>query len=403
MGSSSLGTDRRQGGGFLKSLLFGSRAGATASSETAPFPPSHTNGHAGWFLSEDDFARALTLESKRAERSRKLRLLMLLDSRSLLAGSGAAECLSNILAALSTSTRETDIRGWYRRSSVIGIIFTEITEPEKELVASAILERVRDLLRINLSAEAAQRIVISLNFLPEDWATGHPESGAKRNDLVVHNDRKRSARVLKRAIDVLGSSLALVALAPVFVLIALLIKLTSKGSVIFSQERVGRRGRTFRCFKFRSMYAASDPGIHKAFVRDLISSSRGENSAQREAQSHYKIKNDPRVTPLGRLLRRASLDELPQFWNVLKGEMSLVGPRPAIPYEVESYDRWHWRRVLDVNPGITGLWQVHGRSRTSFDEMVRLDLRYANRWSIWLDLKILLKTPRAVLSGEGAY
>lgn len=400
---SSLGADRRQGGGFLKSLLFGSRAGVTAASEAAPFLPSHTNGHAGWFLSEDDFARALTLESKRAERSRKLRLLVLLDSRDLLAGSGAAEYLSNILAALSTSTRETDIRGWYRRSSVIGIIFTEITEPEKELVASAILERVKGLLGITLSAEAAQRIVISLSFLPEDWATGHPESGAKRNDLVAHNDRKRSARVLKRAIDVLGSSVALVALAPVLVLIALLIKLTSKGSVIFSQERVGRRGRTFRCFKFRSMYAASDPGIHKAFVRDLISSSRGENSAQREAQTHYKIKNDPRVTPLGRLLRRASLDELPQFWNVLKGEMSLVGPRPAIPYEVESYDRWHWRRVLDVKPGITGLWQVHGRSRTSFDEMVRLDLRYANRWSIWLDLKILLKTPRAVLSGEGAY
>lgn len=399
----SLSTDRRQGGRFLKSLFFGRRAGVNGSSEAAPVVPGHANGHAGWFLSQDEFARALSLESKRAERSRKLRLLMLLDSRSLLAESGAAECLSNILTALSTSTRETDIRGWYRKSSVIGIIFTEVTEPEKKVVASAVLERVRDLLRINLSAEAAQHIVISLNFLPEDWDTGHPESGGKHDRPFVQNDTRRSARILKRVIDVAGSSLALVTLAPVFALIALLIKLTSKGSVIFSQERVGRRGRTFRCFKFRSMYAASDPGIHKAFVRELISGPRGTESAQGEAQTLYKIKNDPRVTPFGRLLRRTSLDELPQFWNVLKGEMSLVGPRPAIPYEVESYDRWHWRRVLDVKPGITGLWQVHGRSRTSFDEMVRLDLRYANRWSIWLDLKILLKTPGAVLSGEGAY
>lgn len=399
----SLSTDRRQGAGFLKSLLFGRRAGVNGSGEAAPVRTGHGNGQAGWFLSQDEFARALSLESKRAERSRELRLLVLLDGRSLLAGSGAAECLSGILAALATSTRETDIRGWYRRGSVIGMIFTEITEPDKQLVAGAILERVRALLRTTLSGEAAQRIVVSLNFLPEDWDAGRPESGARRDGLFRQTDARRSARILKRAIDVAGSSLAIAILAPVFVLIALLIKLTSKGPVIFRQERVGRRGRTFRCFKFRSMYPASDPGIHQAFVRELISGPSRATSARREAGRVYKITNDPRVTPFGRLLRRTSLDELPQFWNVLKGEMSLVGPRPAIPYEIESYDLWHRRRVLDVKPGITGLWQVHGRSKTSFDEMVRLDLRYAGSWSVWLDLKILLKTPGAVLSGEGAY
>ena len=116
-----------------------------------------------------------------------------------------------------------------------------------------------------------------------------------------------------------------------------------------------------------------------------------------------KITNDPRVTTVGRFLRKLSLDEFPQFWNVLRGEMSLVGPRPPVPYEFEVYDFWHRRRVLEVKPGVTGLWQVSGRSRTSFDDMVRLDLQYSQKWSLWLDLKILLATPRAVVTGEGAY
>jgi lipopolysaccharide/colanic/teichoic acid biosynthesis glycosyltransferase len=132
-------------------------------------------------------------------------------------------------------------------------------------------------------------------------------------------------------------------------------------------------------------------------------------AGQNVAQAHgteatiYKIVNDPRVTPIGRVLRRSSLDELPQFFNVLKGDMSLVGPRPPLPYEFERYSAWHRRRVLEVKPGLTGLWQVYGRSRTNFDEMVRLDLQYARQWSLWLDLKILLKTPVVVIFGTGAY
>jgi lipopolysaccharide/colanic/teichoic acid biosynthesis glycosyltransferase len=122
-----------------------------------------------------------------------------------------------------------------------------------------------------------------------------------------------------------------------------------------------------------------------------------------EGAGVYKIVNDPRVTPTGRFLRRSSLDELPQFFNVLKGDMSLVGPRPPLPYEFERYSSWHRRRVLEVKPGLTGLWQVYGRSRTNFDEMVRLDLQYASQWSLWLDLKILLKTPIAVAFGGGGY
>jgi lipopolysaccharide/colanic/teichoic acid biosynthesis glycosyltransferase len=150
------------------------------------------------------------------------------------------------------------------------------------------------------------------------------------------------------------------------------------------------------------MYFGNDPRIHQDFVARLISG--GGDGEQGDANGgFYKIKDDPRVTALGKFLRKTSLDELPQLFNVLKGEMSLVGPRPPIPYEVEAYDIWHRRRFLEVKPGITGLWQVKGRSRTKFEDMVRLDLEYARTWSLGLDFKILLETPRAVFFGGGAY
>jgi lipopolysaccharide/colanic/teichoic acid biosynthesis glycosyltransferase len=151
------------------------------------------------------------------------------------------------------------------------------------------------------------------------------------------------------------------------------------------------------------MYANNDPKIHQEFVQQFIAGQSGAGNSDPEKPAVFKITNDTRVTPLGKFLRKTSLDELPQFWNVLRGDMSLVGPRPSLPYEFIVYDIWHRRRVLEVKPGVTGLWQVSGRSRTCFDDMVRLDLRYTQSWSIWLDLKILLATPRAVLTGDGAY
>jgi lipopolysaccharide/colanic/teichoic acid biosynthesis glycosyltransferase len=151
------------------------------------------------------------------------------------------------------------------------------------------------------------------------------------------------------------------------------------------------------------MAVSTDAGIHKEFVQNFIAGKAQPAAAANDQKVVYKITSDPRVTWIGRFMRRTSLDELPQFWNVLNGEMSLVGPRPPIPYEIEAYDTWHRRRLLEAKPGITGLWQVHGRSRTTFDEMVRLDLRYSRTWSPLLDLKILLQTPRAVRSGDGAY
>lgn len=151
------------------------------------------------------------------------------------------------------------------------------------------------------------------------------------------------------------------------------------------------------------MRADNDPRVHQEYVLKLINGNADRESSSEENQGIYKIKNDRRVTRVGRLLRRTSLDELPQLFNVLKGEMSLVGPRPAIPYEVAAYQTWHRRRLLEVKPGITGSWQVNGRSRVKFDDMVRLDLQYAKSWSPWRDISILLRTPGAVLRGDGAY
>ena len=192
----------------------------------------------------------------------------------------------------------------------------------------------------------------------------------------------------------------LAAFLPLFLLIAALVKLTSRGPVLFQQERVGQMMKPFMMLKFRTMHTNADHAIHHQFVSAFIKS-RGSLGAGGKTEL-FKIANDPRVTPIGRFLRRTSLDEIPQFWNVLRGDMSLVGPRPPLAYEVQQYKPWHLRRILEAKPGVTGLWQVTGRSRTTFDEMVRLDLRYARCHSVWADIKILLATPRAVLSGKGA-
>jgi lipopolysaccharide/colanic/teichoic acid biosynthesis glycosyltransferase len=152
--------------------------------------------------------------------------------------------------------------------------------------------------------------------------------------------------------------------------------------------------------KFRTMHSDADQRLHHEFVSSFIKVNGHVHKLGNNGL--FNLANDPRITPVGRMLRKTSLDELPQLWNVLRGDMSLVGPRPPLPYEMEQYQPWHRRRVLDAKPGLTGLWQVAGRSRTTFDEMVRLDLRYARTRSLWTDIKILLATPAAVISGKGA-
>jgi exopolysaccharide biosynthesis polyprenyl glycosylphosphotransferase len=210
-----------------------------------------------------------------------------------------------------------------------------------------------------------------------------------------------AARLVKRASDIVIASIAFVVCFPVWLLIAILIKLDSDGPVFYKQERVSMDGRIFLFIKFRTMLADSDDLSHREHQQKLIAGNEDSNLGD-ESNPLYKDANDPRITRIGRLLRRASLDELPQLLNVLRGDMSIVGPRPPIPYEVEQYELWH-RKRLDMKPGITGLWQVSGRSRLSFEEMVRLDLYYIENWSLLLDLKIILLTLPVIFRGEDAY
>jgi exopolysaccharide biosynthesis polyprenyl glycosylphosphotransferase len=207
---------------------------------------------------------------------------------------------------------------------------------------------------------------------------------------------------IKRGLDVVVGLLALALFSPLLLLAAVVIKLTSNGPVLFRQDRVGQHGKRFTFLKFRSMYANSDDSVHRDYVKALIKENAAAKPGNNGTSPVYKLTHDARITPIGRLLRRTSIDELPQLINVLKGDMSLVGPRPAVPYEVEHYSDWHRQRLV-VKPGITGLWQVRGRSRVKFDEMVALDLEYAQSWSLALDMKILLLTPRVVIFGDGAY
>jgi exopolysaccharide biosynthesis polyprenyl glycosylphosphotransferase len=210
-----------------------------------------------------------------------------------------------------------------------------------------------------------------------------------------------TARIVKRGMDILVALLALALLSPLWLVIAVLIKLDSRGSVFYKQERVGMDGRIFLFLKFRTMQSDADDAAHRDYQRNYIAG-RAETNLGDDERPVYKLRTDPRVTRIGRVLRRLSLDELPQLLNVLRGDMSVVGPRPPITYEVEAYELWH-RKRLDMKPGLTGLWQVSGRNRLSFEEMVRLDLFYIENWSLLLDIKIILRTLPVMLRGDNAY
>jgi lipopolysaccharide/colanic/teichoic acid biosynthesis glycosyltransferase len=351
------------------------------------------------FLTQEAFSARLRMEQMRTERSRRPFVLMLLESEALFKSNRKAEIYRQVLSVLLSSLRETDVKGWYEKGSSIGIIFTEIGSTDGGKIGLTLVTKIRSLLSEKLNGDQIGEIKFSFFVFPQDWDKEIRSSSAAT--LYPGNDKKLS-HLMKRAMDIAGSLSALIAASPLFLAIAIVIKLTSKGPILFRQERVGRYGHKFTFLKFRSMYVNNSHAIHQEFVKSLILGSAIPQQAAGENRPTYKLTKDPRITRAGGILRKTSLDELPQFLNVLKGEMSLVGPRPPIPYEVENYDIWHRRRLLAVKPGITGLWQVKGRSRITFDEMVRLDLQYAKSWSVWLDLKILLQTPRAVVEGEGA-
>jgi lipopolysaccharide/colanic/teichoic acid biosynthesis glycosyltransferase len=356
-------------------------------------------------LNEPSFQRTIALERKRSDRSQKKFLLMLVDFGRALPSENNGHALQEMLSAILLSTRETDVVGWYKDRTVLGVMFTEIALEERGTIHATMMARVSETLRTNLSRTQFNQVTISFHLYPEDWDSQTEDRDSNPvlyPDLVQRNRDRRMARIGKRIVDIIGSLIGLVLLAPVFAIIAVCVKLTSEGPVIFKQRRLGQFGKSFEFVKFRSMYADNDHTLHQIFIKDVINGSyTGEASG--ESAPVYKMTDDPRITPLGRFLRRTSLDELPQFLNVLKGDMSLVGPRPPLAYEYEEYAIWHRCRVLEAKPGLTGLWQIRGRSRVRFDDMVRLDLQYVRNWTLWLDLQILLQTPKAVLFGGDSF
>jgi exopolysaccharide biosynthesis polyprenyl glycosylphosphotransferase len=221
-------------------------------------------------------------------------------------------------------------------------------------------------------------------------------------DGIAVRERSALEKAVKRLIDIVASLIVLIVGAPFLLAIGLLIKLTSRGPVFFKQKRIGENGGVFSLYKFRTMKPDSDDSIHREFTQNYIRGQMGQSSLDEDRNNLYKIVHDPRVTGVGSFLRKTSLDELPQFINILKGEMTIVGPRPPLEYEYEHYDEWHKLR-LKVRPGLTGLWQVSGRSTVPFHEMVMLDLYYIEHWSLMMDVKIMIRTIPVMLAGTGGF
>jgi len=355
-------------------------------------------GQATPVIGERLFRDALVRERRRADRSGQAFLLALVELQD--SPSRQAVVMPAVMAALKAARRETDVLGWLRRDSVIGVLMPGFGA-DATMSAQDMEIRVRREMARRLSADVFNDASVRVH-VHAPVASDIANEDTSVDFLIdrVASEKRSVSGYAKRALDVIGSASLMLFLAPVMLVAAALVKLTSKGPVFFRQARIGRMAVPFTMLKFRTMRVGADDALHHEFVTQFIKSSAlGQKTS---ADAPFKIAHDPRITRVGRLLRKTSLDELPQLWNVFRGDMSLVGPRPPLHYEVEQYEAWHRRRVLDVKPGITGLWQVTGRSRTTFDEMVRLDLRYVRNQSIWTDIKILLATPRAVISGKGA-
>jgi exopolysaccharide biosynthesis polyprenyl glycosylphosphotransferase len=285
-----------------------------------------------------------------------------------------------------------DLPNIIRQLEIQEVIITDNQIPSEKLFEA--------MMQIGRKQKVEFRLAPSLfNFLPQK--TSVEQIGILPMVRLFREPLSDAERFVKRASDIIISAVLLTLLSPVWLLISLLIKFDSRGAILFKQERVGMDGRKFLCYKFRTMKTDADEAVHREAYRKNIEGATEANAGNEEKPVFGKVKNDLRVTKVGKFLRRTSLDELPQFLNVLKGEMSVVGARPPIPYEVEEYDLWH-RKRLDMKPGITGLWQVSGRNRLTFEEMVQIDLFYIENWSLWLDLKIILLTLPAVLRGDGA-
>ena len=352
-------------------------------------------------LSDELFKGALIRERKRADRTNQPLALLRIAMKEC-PGADPSLAWQQTIQAVSAAKRETDLLGWLEPRTELGVILSDVQTSDATLVRG-VDARVRRELARHFDASAIGRFSIEFLVYPDPKTFEHEGLGPVDpllQKIQSGHERTSVSDGIKRGLDFVGSLALLMLLAPLFVLIAALIKLKSPGPVFFRQVRVGQNKKPFTILKFRTMRVDADAAIHQQYVTWFINSS--SQSGESGKTGLFKIADDPRVTPIGRILRKTSLDELPQLLNVFFGDMSLVGPRPPLFFEVEQYQRWHCRRVVEAKPGVTGLWQVTGRSRTTFDDMVRLDLRYARTRSLGTDLKILLATPAAVFTTKGA-
>ncbi len=327
-----------------------------------------------------------TIRELKERRDLGYRVVGVVESNTEKSGTWNLELGTNIVGTFD------DLPHIIRELEIQEVIITDNQIPSEKLFDA--------MMQIGRKRKVEFRLAPSLfDFLPQK--TSVEQIGILPMVRLFREPLSDAERFIKRASDIIISAFVLLILSPVLFLISLLIKFDSRGATLFRQERVGMDGRKFLCYKFRTMQADADENIHREVYRKNIEGSDEANAGNDKKPIFGKVKNDLRVTKIGKFLRRSSLDELPQLLNVLIGDMSIVGPRPPIPYEVEEYELRH-RKRLDMKPGITGLWQVSGRNRLTFEEMVRIDLYYIENWSLWLDLKIILLTLPAILRGDGA-
>ena len=340
-----------------------------------------------------EFLRALQREKRRAERSKSPLSMAVFKAVSDSHASGRQ--VDRLLNCLGAAKRETDFLG-HLDDDVIAVLLPDTNAPG--------LQRFLD--RVSFTSDGLVPAASSATYPDQlfDQIAAERSSSAGPRPLQAQSlsTSREHGYALKRWLDIFGAIVALVVLSPLMLITALTIQLSSPGPIIFRQVRLGRGGVPFVMYKFRSMTANADDQIHRNFVSGLIKGAAQSAGDSDDRGPQYKMKSDPRITRIGRFLRKTSIDEVPQFFNVLRGDMSLVGPRPPVTYEAERYEAWHLRRVLEMRPGMTGIWQVEGRSKVSFDDMVRMDLQYLRTCSLRFDISILLRTLPVVISGVGA-
>nr|MBA2354757.1 sugar transferase [Acidobacteriota bacterium] len=345
-----------------------------------------------YVLGERLFKDALARERNRADRRASSFAVIVVDLSSQPGDEGA---WGAILRSAAVVKRDSDEVGWLEQGAVLGVILPDVSR-------RGALRMMSHLRRQIATRRGARGLgALSMRLYAQGIEPGPAGAGLLPVDLLIDafvtpGREHPASDAAKRGLDLLGSLVLMALFAPVMLVVVLFVKWTSPGAALFRQARVGRRGESFTMLKFRTMHVNAGHGIHKDYATWFITSS---GQQPRTGAEVFKLTNDPRITPLGRWLRKTSLDELPQFLNVLRGDMSLVGPRPPLPFEVERYQPWHRRRILEAKPGITGLWQVRGRSRTTFDDMVRMDLEYTRTRTLWTDVRILAMTPLAMVRG----